>query len=199
MTHLILYLLRGRMQRVFFPHALFLLFLLPVAGLAQVATIDDAWWTYQQDCNSDACQAGTLAGDFARLNWNPDVTNCNGTLTVFEVVYTKSCSTNVWTALYTNSPHTIVGCRSSDSQSYDVHMDASCGCWDYKIEIYRNGHAQPDYVRSSTNDADLFQHKEQALVADVCPNDAFGSCVTLAGAYGVRAAHYLTATKEGGG
>ena len=49
------------------------------------------------------------------LNWNPDVTNCSGTLTVYEIIYSKACASNTWTSLYTNSPHSIVGCRSSDS------------------------------------------------------------------------------------
>src|SRR5690348_13400483 len=107
--------------------------------LSQTATIDDAWWSYQQDCNGDNCQAGTLAGDFARLNWNPDVTNCNGSLSVFEIVYTKPCSSGSWTALYTNSPHSIIGCQSGDAQSLDVQMGSGCVCRDYKIEIYRSG------------------------------------------------------------
>src|SRR5437899_9644542 len=110
---------------------------LPSACLSQTATIDDAWLSYQQDCNGDGCQAGTLAGDFARLNWNPDVVNCNGTLTVYEVVYSKPCASSSWTALYTNAPHTIIGCRSSDSQALDVQMASGCACYDYKIEIYR--------------------------------------------------------------
>src|SRR5437588_1144416 len=77
---------------------LFLLFCaLRSPCFSQVATIDDAWWTYQQDCNADGCQAGALAGDFARLNWNPDVTNCNGTLTVYEIVYSKPCASSSWT------------------------------------------------------------------------------------------------------
>src|SRR5881394_1865030 len=157
MAGFLMCLLRGRMQRAFLVRALSFLWLLPLAAVAQVATIDDAWWTYQQDCNGDNCQAGTLAGDFARLNWNPDVTNCNGTLTVFEVVYAKPCGSGSWTALYTNTPHLIVGCRSSDSQTFDVQMSSGCACFDYKIEIYRSGHAQPDYARSSTNDVDLSQ------------------------------------------
>lgn len=165
---------------------------------SQTAAIDDAWWTYQQDCNGDGCQAGTLAGDFARLNWNPDVTNCNGTLTVYEIVYFKSCAASSWTALYTNAPHFITGCRSSDSQSLDIQMSSGCGCFDYKIEIYRGGHLQPDYVRSPTNDADLFQHHEQLLTEDLCPNDDFGTCVTLAGSFGFRAAHNDAATKQPG-
>lgn len=176
----------------------FLLALFPSHGLSQTAIIDDSWWSYQQDCNGDGCQAGTLTGDFARLNWNPDVVNCNGTLTVYEIVYSKPCASSSWTALYTNAPHTIIGCRSSDSQSLDVQMASGCACWDYKIEIYRTGHAQPDYVRSGTNDTDLFHHQEQLLAEDVCPNDDFGACVTLVGSYGSRAAHNFDATKQPG-
>jgi hypothetical protein len=166
--------------------------------LSQTAIIDDAWWSYQQDCNGDGCKAGTLTGDFARLNWNPDVVNCNGTLTVFEIVYSKPCASSSWTALYTNAPHTIIGCRSSDSQSLDIQMASGCACWDYKIEIYRNGHVQPDYVRSGTNDVDLLHHQEQLLAEDVCPNDDFAACVTLVGSYGARAAHNFDATRQSG-
>src|SRR5438309_11516878 len=107
--------------RTFF-YVVFVVFLFEFSARSQTAVIDDAWWTYQQDCNGDNCHAGTLAGDVARLNWNPDVTNCNGSLTVYEIVYSKPCDSNSWTALYTNSPHTIVGCRSSDAQSYDAQM-----------------------------------------------------------------------------
>jgi Lysyl oxidase len=175
-----------------------LLCLLRFSCFSQIATIDDAWWTYQQDCNGDGCQSGTLTGDFERLNWNPDVTNCNGTLTVYEIVYSKPCASSTWTALSTNAPHSITGCRSSDSQSLDVQMASGCACWDYKIEICRNGHPQPDYVRSSTNDVDLFHHQEQLLAEDVCPNDDFAACVMLSGSYGSRAAHNIDATKQPG-
>src|SRR2546421_12382719 len=123
------------------PASLFLLaaigFSMATIGQAQFAYIDDAWWTYQQDCNGDGCQAGTLAGDKARLNWNPSVTNCNGTLTVFSKVYYRPCGTTPWTLLYTTPNHTIVGCRSSDAQSLDIAMGSSCACRDYKIEVYR--------------------------------------------------------------
>src|SRR6266480_2015895 len=91
-------------------------------GCGQQAFIDDAWWTYQQDCNGDGCQAGTLPGDKARLNWNPDFTNCIGTLTVYEKVSYKACGSNSWMLLYTTPLHTIVGCRSSDAQTLDVVM-----------------------------------------------------------------------------
>src|SRR5258707_9762721 len=125
MTATTMYRLHGGVIRLPRPIVLgLLLCALRFSCLSQTTTIADAWWTCQQDCNGDNCQAGTLAGGMARLNWNPDVTNCNGTLTVYEVVYSKPCISNSWTALYTNSPHTIVGCRSSDSQSFDVQMSA---------------------------------------------------------------------------
>src|SRR5882672_7482178 len=184
MTAEFLYLLRAWVARLLFSLVLGLLWLVPFSSFCQVATIDDAWWTYQQDCNGDNCQAGTLTGDFARLNWNPDVVNCNGTLTVYEIVYSRPCASSSWTALYTNAPHSIIGCRSSDSQALDVQMASGCACRDYKIEIYRTGHLQPDYVRSGTNDVDLFHHQEQLLAEDVCPNDDFEACVTLTGSYG---------------
>src|SRR5205807_9087992 len=117
MTNAFENLVQGWVKCVLCLRSFCLLCLFPLGGVAQVATIDDAWWTYQQDCNGDNCHAGTLAGDFARLNWNPDVTNCNGTLTVFEIVYSKNCASSLWTALYTNPVHSITGCRSSDSQS----------------------------------------------------------------------------------
>jgi len=72
--------------------------------------------------NGDGCKAGTLFGDRARLNWSPDVTNCNGTLTVFEVVSFKPCTSNTWTAIYTNSAHSISGCSSENQRSFDVSM-----------------------------------------------------------------------------
>src|SRR3954466_10106746 len=40
----------------------------PRLAYSQHATIDDAWWTFQQDCNGDGCVAGLLSGDQARLN-----------------------------------------------------------------------------------------------------------------------------------
>jgi hypothetical protein len=68
-----------------------------LAGFSQTAVIDGAWWTYQQDCNGDGCQAGTLPAERARLNWQPDVANCNGTLTVYEIVYAAPCRSGAWT------------------------------------------------------------------------------------------------------
>src|SRR4051812_23660122 len=72
---------------------------------AQLAKISDAWWTYEQDCDGDGNHAGTLAGGFARLNWFPDVTNCNGTLSVREKVEYRTCGTTTWISLYTNQFH----------------------------------------------------------------------------------------------
>ena len=101
---------------------------------AQTAYIADAWWSYQQDCNGDGCWAGTLPGNLARLNWEPDVTNCNGTLTVYEKVYARACGTIPWTPLYTNAPHNITGCSTLGQQHLDLPLSSGCACQDYKIE-----------------------------------------------------------------
>lgn len=163
---------------------------------AQTAKVSDAWWSYEQDCDGDGNKAGTLAGDFARLNWFPDVSNCNGTLNVFEVISYRPCSTTPWTPLYTNANHTIIGCSVPNQRYLDIQMGASGECRDYKIEIFRVGQINPDSIRSSTNDVQLAQHKEEQLVQDTCANDAFASCVVLSGTAGTRSDNNSTATKE---
>src|SRR6059058_4053880 len=128
---------------------------------AQTVFLSDAWWSFQQDCNGDGCRAGTLPGEMARLNWEPDVTNCVGSFLVFEKVYARACGTLPWTPIYTNNLHAITACRSLNQLFVDLPMTSGCACRDYKIEIYRNGQTSPDHIRSSTNDVDLAQHKEQ--------------------------------------
>ncbi len=163
---------------------------------AATATIEDAWWTFQQDCDGDSCKAGTLPGDVARLNWDPNVTNCTGTLTVFEKVYSKPCSSNSYTLIYSNAPHVITGCPSSDQQFVDIPMLAGCGCRDYKIEIYRSGTASPDYTRLPSNDPDLNDQSEESLAQDTCASDNFATPEVLAGSYGSDLANTTSATKE---
>ncbi|MFO1476205.1 MAG: lysyl oxidase family protein [Verrucomicrobiota bacterium] len=183
------------------PRSLFflLIFTISTARLAaQTAVIDDAWWAYQQDCNGDGCYAGTLTGDAARLTWNPDVQNCNGTISVYEIVYTKDCADPTWVPIYTNALHSITGCRSSDAQFIDIPMGSGCACRDYRIEIYRAGQSVPDNARSSTNDPDLFHHQEQLLSEDACLNDSFAGCAALSGGQGVRFDNNLSATQETG-
>jgi hypothetical protein len=170
---------------------------LPSAN-AQTAQIGSSWWTYQQDCNGDGCYAGDLPGNKARLNWSPVVQGCNGTLSVFEIVYWSPCDSNNWTAVYTNAPHSITGCRSTGDQSLDVQLDASCGCWDYKIEVYQVGQTTPDDIHSNTNDPALTHHKEQTLAQDYCLSDFFATCASLSGAAGSYADDNAYATKEPG-
>jgi hypothetical protein len=173
-------------------------FTLVFSAQAQTAAIDDAWWTFQQDCNGDGCKAGTLPGNLARLNWAPIVTNCSGTLTVFEKVYSKPCAASTWTAIFTNAPHSITACGSLNQQHLDVALAATCTCRDFKIEVYRSGQTKPDYIRSSTNDVDLAQHQEQLLSDDFCLSDFFASCASLSGASGSQIDNNENATKEPG-
>ncbi len=173
-------------------------FAAPSPGAVPTVFISDAWWTFQQDCNGDGCRAGTLPGDLARLNWEPDVTNCTGTVTVTEKIYSRPCGTALWTPIYTNSPHSITACRSSNHQFTDVQMDGNCGCRDFKIEIYRQGQVAPDHTRSNTNDPELAQHREQNLSQDFCLSDYFAYCISLTGPVGSETDNNQEATKEPG-
>ncbi len=170
----------------------------PLAALAQTAVISDAWWSYEQDCDGDSQKAGTLLDNFSRLNWFPDVVNCNGTLNVYERIYFRPCGTSTWVPIYTNAPHVIAGCRSIDQQYVDIELDAGGECRDYKIEIYRVGSPNPDSIRSSTNDVHLSQHREETLAEDVCASDTFATCVALNGRAGSQSDNNSAATKETG-
>lgn len=163
---------------------------------AQTAKLSDAWWSYEQDCDGDTNRTGTLAGNYARLNWFPDVNNCNGSLNVFEVISYRPCGTTPWIPLYTNASHAIAGCSVPNQRYLDIQMGSAGECRDYKIDLYRVGQANPDSIRSSTNDVHLAQHSEEQLVEDTCANDSFASCVVLSGGIGNRSDSTTTATKE---
>lgn len=164
----------------------------------QTAVVSDAWWSYEQDCDGDGRRAGTLLDNFARLNWFPDVVNCNGTLTVFEKVYFRPCGTAAWIPIYTNAPHVISGCRSIDQQYVDIQLGAGGECRDYLIEVYRSGRVTPDAIRSSTNNVHLAQHREETLAEDVCASDSFATFVALAGRSGSQSDNNSAASKEPG-
>ncbi len=163
---------------------------------AQTPIIQDAWWTFQQDCDGDGFWAGTLPGNVARLNWNPDVVNCNGSVSVFEILYSKPFSSPTWTAIYTNAPHTIAGCSSNDGQHRDIAFGAVAASRDYKIEIYRTGETVPVDVRSNSNDADLSQHKEELLLEDACESDTFATSAVLGGSVGIQTDNNINASKQ---
>jgi hypothetical protein len=133
---------------------------------AQDAYVSAAWWTYQQDCNGNGCHAGNLPGDKARLNWSPVVTDCYGSLAVFEIVYSSTCGSGAWVPVYTNSPHTILACRSLNNQYVDLPMGSNCLCRDYKIALYEVGQTIPEDIHSSTNDPNLAHHQEELLSQD---------------------------------
>jgi hypothetical protein len=165
---------------------------------AQTAFVRYSTWTYQQDCSGNGCWAGQLPGNLARLNWEPVVTNCDGSLSVFEILYSRPCTSSTWTPLFTNNAHTIVGCSIENGQYYDVHMGSTCACMDYKIELYRVGQTKPDFVDSNTNDPTLSQHSEQLLSEDICQDDFFDTARAISGSSGSWADDNTYATKEPG-
>ena len=169
-----------------------------IGSMAQISVISDAWWSYEQDCDGDKLRAGTLLENFARLNWFPDVVNCSGTLTVYEKVYFRPCGTTNWFSIYTNAPHVIAGCRSIDQQYVDIQLGAGGECRDYMIAIHRNGLANPDSIRSSTNDVQLSKRLEESLAEDICASDMFATCIALSGRAGSQSDNNSVASKEVG-
>ena len=165
-------------------------------GSAQTAVVSDAWWSYLQDCDGDGQHAGALENNFARLNWFPDVSNCNGAITVYERVSYRLCGAAVWTPIYTNTAHSISGCRSSNQQYVDIQIGPDAECRDYRIEIFRFGLPIPDSVRSSTNDTHLAQQFGEWLAGDLCASDSFATCVTLSGSSGSQSDNNHGAAKE---
>ena len=127
------------------------------------ATISDAWWSYQTDNDGNGCWEPLGSNQMFQLNWDPDVVGCHGSLTVFEKVYYRSCGTTSWTVFTTTPQHIITGASTADQQYVTLPTGLGCSCWDYKIEIYRGGQASPDYTRDPSNDADLGNHREEAL------------------------------------
>lgn len=128
-----------------------------------LATINDAWWTYQADNDGDGCWEPLDANSSFRLNWNPNVVNCSGSISVFEKVYFRICGAANWSIWTTTASHLITGLSIADQQFINMPAGADCRCYEYKIEIYRVGQASPDYTRDPSNDADLANHQEEAL------------------------------------
>ena len=127
---------------------------------ADMVVIADAWWSSAVDEDGDGCPRS------ARLNWNPDVADCSGTLTVFEKIYWKAGSSGTWTLVTTTSNHAVVNCNS-DVWYVDYPFDSDCGPFDWKIELYRQGQPLPDYMRDPSNDSDLNDHAEERAADDV--------------------------------
>ena len=132
---------------------------------AMVATIYDAWWSNQSD-SGGGCMVPTSGSTF-RLNWDPDVVGCSGSLSVFEKVYYKLTSSSTWTLYTTTTAHTINACSSADQQYVDMPPGSGCTPYDYKIEVYRAGQSTPDYTCDPSNDTDLSAHKEGAMLATI--------------------------------
>jgi len=134
-----------------------------VNGGGATATIYDAWWTYQVDQDGDGCKRS------ARLNWDPDVIGCSGSLSVFEKIYWKPAPSGTWTLLTTTEPHTINDCSGADWQYQDWVFYTDCGQFDWKIEIYRDGESTPDDTLWPVEDSDLDNHEEERVADDTLP------------------------------
>ncbi|UCC30808.1 MAG: IPT/TIG domain-containing protein, partial [Phycisphaerales bacterium] len=126
-------------------------------------TIWDAWWTDQIDTDGDGYRSS------ARLNWDPDIVGCSGSVEVYEKVYWMRANSGVWNLSFTNWPHTLTDCISGDSASLN-YEGGQHDLYDWKIEIYRTGeHFTPDYTRGPANDGDLNDYKMELPSEELVP------------------------------
>ncbi len=137
--------------------------------IPDTATIYNARWSNPVDNDGDGY------GRSARLNWDPDVADGSGTLTVFEKVYYKLSTSGTWTLLYTSGTHTITDWNTSDSQYVDV-TGYSHGLYDWKIEVYRSGQPTPDYTCDPSHDSDLNDYPMETSAEDVPPSLVDAAC-----------------------
>lgn len=125
-----------------------------------VTTISDAWWSDEVDADGDGYKSQ------ARLNWDPDVVDNPGQLSVFEKIYYKLNSSSTWTLLATTSEHTIAGTDAADAQFRTI-SGGPHNEYDWKIEVYRSGQSSADYARDESNDSDLNYYRMETPAEDV--------------------------------
>lgn len=125
------------------------------------AFIANAWWRNHEDPDRNGCWEGT-SGNAARLFWDTDVSN-DGSLTVFEKVYYRTCDEGALVQINTPVPRVITGQGSADAWYLDLAMHDNCACYEYRIEVYRVGQSVPDYTRDWSNDSDLDNHYEERV------------------------------------
>ena len=88
------------------------------------------------------------------LNWSSLVVNGASSLTVNEKIYYRTAGTSTWTYLTSRSNHTI-NKTTPVTSSVDISPAFLAGFYDFRIEIYRNGIATPDYARDTSTDGDM--------------------------------------------
>jgi hypothetical protein len=130
------------------------------------AVIYDAWWTNEIDIDGDGYVSR------ARLNWDPDVADCNGSLQVFERIFWRSpCGSGERTFFFETNPHTITNCWTSDS--YWIEFNGwGHNTFDWQIAIYRVGQSVPDDIRDDVFDSDLSCYEMEHPILDNFPDIA---------------------------
>jgi hypothetical protein len=122
-----------------------------------IATIYDAWWTNEIDCDGDGYKSS------ARLVWDPDVVGSSGSLTVHEVISRKYYADPNWSLYSQTLPHTITGNSPDDPSFIDfAPFYSKSALFDFKIDIYREGEGNADATRDPSNDADLNDYGTEA-------------------------------------
>lgn len=128
------------------------------------AMILDTWWTQQADADGDGCLAPVGDGLPVRLNWRP-LLGGSGTLNVQERVYRRTAGGD-WVLFGLTSFQPITAGDTNVVHYVELYTGSRCAVADYRLEIYREGQAQPDAVRGPADDPNLGQRKEELYTED---------------------------------
>lgn len=146
--------------------------------------IYDANWSLLSDRDQDGCFAPQTAMGGIRLHWDADVVGpVSSSVSVFERIYARPVEGGKWNLVATTTPHVITGNSTTDAQFIDIVPEGACAELDYKIELYREGMSQPDYIRDPSNDTDMANRKVESYLHDTGPviADAWWSNVVDSG------------------
>ncbi len=131
------------------------------------ASISDAWWTDHEIIDED----GDGYAQKGRLYWNPDVTDQHSSLEVYEKIYWKLASSDVWNELYSIQAHTIYGFATTDIRAIEIgNTSFDHNKYDWRIDIFRVGEVSPDDSRGPSIDTDLNDFYMETAGQDVEPN-----------------------------
>lgn len=129
------------------------------------ASLADAWWTNAIDRDGDGCIAPATSSAYFLLSWNAEAPP-GVTLTVYEKIWWRNAGSENWNLAVITQPHTITGASSNDIRSVNLSPGSGCSSYDYRVEVLRQGHEEPDAARDSANDADLSAHQEETWAED---------------------------------
>jgi len=127
-----------------------------IVSLSDIFVINDAWWTFTVDADSNGCI------ERGRLTWDADVLDGSTREVSAQVFYRPEC-TEEWRYYYTTSCWTITGENRDDT--YFVTVDnLPRGDYEFSIILYQCGGSIPVTKRDNEDDSDLDNKCFESLI-----------------------------------